>query len=365
MRLPALLALGALLGGCASARVVVDCDGGTCQSDAACTGDACIVCPDPSTCNAAALCTETLCDGRSFVCSLDGPNHYGWTTTMANCDDGDPCTENDHCVGDTCVGTAMACTTPPAPTCQGTGTLRTYTLPGSCVGGTCQYAHTDRACPNDDCQGSTCTGDPCSGVVCNTPGDPCLQSTGTCDNGTCTYPPKTLDCTRPHATGGHCVGGACAGWTCDSGYDNCNADWADGCEISLKTTAHCGACNTTCTVGAHATASCATGSCVRSCTAPWQNCDNDWANGCEIPVGQAVQCDSAGLNATSGCGTAYCGTSSSADAHNFGTWYCIWCSTCHHFTDGYSWCLKPAYQWSSDRCASCCATADVDKVCGP
>lgn len=357
--------LGGALGGCVAAGVTYDCDAGECQRDAACQGDACLICPEPATCNAAALCTETLCAGRSFVCSLDGPGHYGWTTTMANCDDGDPCTENDHCIGGTCVGTAMTCSTPPAPTCQGTGTLRTYALPGQCTGGTCQYAHTDRACPADDCAGGTCTGDPCAGVVCNTPGDPCLQSPGTCADGVCTYPPKALDCTRPHATGGHCVGGACAGWTCDSGYDDCNDDWSDGCEISLKTAQHCGACNTPCTAGANATASCATGTCSRSCTGSWQNCDGNWTNGCEIPVGVAVQCDASGLNATSGCGTAYCGSSTSADAHNFGTWYCIWCSTCHHFTDGYSWCLKPTYQWSTDRCPSCCPTADVDKVCGP
>ena len=365
MRVLVLLGLGAaLLGGCAAARVTTgECDGGGCgQSDAGCQGDACIVCPDPATCNAEALCTETLCEGRSFVCSLDGPGHYGWTTTMANCDDGDPCTENDHCIGGDCVGTAMACTTPPAPSCVNTGTLSTYALPGQCVGGTCQYAHTDRTCPNDDCQGSTCTGDPCSGVVCNTPGDPCLQATGTCDNGVCTYPPKTLDCTRPHATGGHCVGGVCAGWTCDSGYADCNSSWDDGCE-------HCGDCSATCTAGAHATATCTGGTCTRTCTGSWQNCDGDWSNGCEIPVGVANQCNDTGLNTATGCGTAYCGTSSSSNAHNFGTWYCQYCSTCHHVTGGYEWCLWPVNggtgNWATGiPCPSCCGSYE-DLVCGP
>jgi hypothetical protein len=366
-----LASCGLVLGGCAAARVSFDCDGGACgQVDAACSGDACVVCPEPAACNAEALCSEAFCGGLSFVCSLDGPGHYGWTTTMANCDDGDPCTDSDHCTGMSCAGTPRACATPPPAECVGTGTLRTYTLPGQCVDGTCEYSHTDRTCPSNDCQSGTCSGDPCAGVTCTTPGDPCRETVGTCVDGDCEYPPKVLDCDRPHATGGHCVAGACAGWTCDSGYANCNGSWDDGCEASLKTSQNCGSCGTPCTAGTHATASCATGSCVRGCTAPWQNCDGDWANGCEIPVGRAISCDATGLKepaSETGCGTPYCGTSASGSAHNFGTWYCIACSTCHHFTDGsgYSWCLQPGIQWSTDRCPSCCATADLDKVCGP
>jgi hypothetical protein len=365
------LILGVVAGGCAAARVTSECDGSLCgQSDAGCEGDACVVCPDPATCNAEALCTEALCGGRSFVCSLDGPGHYGWTTTMANCDDGDPCTDNDHCIGQVCTGTSKSCSSPPGATCVGTGTLRSYSLPGQCVDGTCEYDYTDRTCAANDCAGGTCSGDPCAGITCNTPGDPCLESTGTCSNGTCTYPPKSLDCTRPHATGGHCVGGVCAGWTCDSGYADCNTDWSDGCEISLKTAQHCGACNTPCTVGAHATASCSTGTCTRTCTAPWQNCDNDWANGCEIPAGVANQCNDTGLNTSTACGTAYCGTGSGSNAHNFGTWYCKYCSTCHEVAAGSAWCLWSVNggtgNWSTatPSCSSCCGSYE-DTVCAP
>jgi hypothetical protein len=366
--------LGGTLGGCAAANVAVFCDGGTCMpSDVGCEGDDCFVCPDPFACNAEGLCSEMLCDGLSFICGQTGSGQYAWTTTMANCDDGDPCTDNDHCLGSMCAGTPKACTTPFPAECLNSSTLRTYMPPGDCVDGMCDFPYVDRPCPANDCQGGTCSGDPCAGVTCPPSDDPCLEEVGTCVNGQCTYAPKVLDCSRPHATGGHCVDGNCDGWTCDSGYDNCNGDWLDGCEISLKSNQHCGACDTPCTVaaGLNAGASCSTGTCVLTCTGSWQNCDDDWGNGCEILVGVAAQCDTTGLNATSGCGTAHCGTSSdTTNATNFGTWYCKFCSTCHHFTDGYSWCLWPAHsggvgQWSAERCLDCCSSGSRDLTCGP
>ena len=190
---------------------------------------------------------------------------------------------------------------------------------------------------DDDCDAAVDDG---SGL-CTAPPGTCYEAAGTCSGGDCTYPPKpstatcddgdtcttgdhcngsggctgtSADCSRPHTTGGHCSGGACTGWACVS---------------------------------------------------PWSNCNSNWDDGCEIPTGTAARCDRSGLDSTNGCGTAYCGSSGSANAQNFGSWYCIGCSTCHHFADGWSWCLTGDLEWSPDRCASCCNSSFEDLVCGP
>jgi hypothetical protein len=189
---------------------------------------------------------------------------------------------------------------------------------------------------DDDCDTSIDEGN-----LCTSPPGACYESTGTCTGGDCSYTPKpssavcndadacttgdhcdgsgncvgtTMDCSRPHTTGGHCVSGSCTGW---------------------------------------------------SCVSPWSNCNSNWSDGCEIPTATAARCDRSGLNSTSGCGTAYCGSSGASNAQNFGTWYCIGCTTCHHFADGWSWCLSANLQWSPDRCDTCCNSSFEDLVCSP
>jgi hypothetical protein len=84
------------------------------------------------------------------------------------------------------------------------------------------------------------------------------------------------------------------------------------------------------------------------------------ANGCEIPVGVANRCDRGGLDSSGGCGTAYCGSGGDV---SFGTWTCSFCEHCHHYSNGYSWCLSASGEFSPDRCASCCNSTLEDKVC--
>jgi hypothetical protein len=396
--------LGSLLG-CASASVTVACGDGGCPAapdappatDGPAVGDRPAgTCPPPEYCNADAQCTTFTCSGVGWTCALDGAGGYGWTTGAADCDDGDACTTGDRCVAGTCQGAAVTCTTPPAPRCLAANVLETYAANGTCAAGQCTYPPTSIDCPANDCHSGTCSADPCAGKVCTTPPDGCHQATGTCSGGVCSYPLKVcttppdacheatgtcsggtcsyalkaLNCNRPNATGGACqpATGQCGGWTCAPGWGNCTGGWDDGCETPLTTAANCGGCAETCTAPAHATASCATGACERACTAPWQNCDGDWSNGCEIPVGVANQCDVNGLNASSGCGTAYCGSDTSGTFHNFGRWYCAFCSNCHEFGDGSAWCLNPpsfSGQWSDQRGAAGGCGAYEDLTCGP
>jgi hypothetical protein len=158
---------------------------------------------------------------------------------------------------------------------------------------------------------------------------------------------------------------ATCNYTCKSGWGNCNGSWDDGCETSLTTTSNCGSCGKTCSSAAHATASCSGGTCKLTCVAPYEDCDKNQSNGCEIPVGVANKCDKQGLNSSNGCGTAYCGSSSTTAAANFGTWTCVFCTHCHHYSDGYAWCLfNPGPgEFSPDRCTTCCNASLVDHVC--
>lgn len=239
--------------------------------------------------------------------------------------------------GISCEG---GCHSPPDDQC--------YATEGECRDGICYYETLPAGTSCDD-------------------SDPCTEN-DVCDgSGRCSG--NEISCSRPHTTGGHCVGGSCTGFSCEDGWGNCDSNWDTGCETRLNDVNNCGSCGNVCTGRANATAYCDSGICNWHCTSPYENCNGDWSDGCEIPTGVPAQCDRYGLNSTQGCGTAYCGSSSHANAQNFGSWYCIGCQTCHHFPDGYSWCLNLSIggniRWSEDRCESCCGPAYEDLTCGP
>ncbi len=202
------------------------------------------------------------------------------------------------------------------------------------------------------------------------PQDKCLMG-GACDGKGKCVKTKQVDCKRPNTTGGVCVKGACQGFSCVKGWGNCNGSWKDGCERSLNTLADCGKCGAGCAKAANAKTGCVNGACVLSCVSPYKDCDKKYATGCEIPVGVANRCNKAGLaGATSSsvpCGTAHCGASSGADVMNFGTWYCKFCTHCHDFGGGWSWCLYSGTakgEFDGNKiCTTCCNAKNADKVC--
>lgn len=161
-------------GQCAYASVSLACELGC--ADGACVGDPCngVVCDDPpSPCHAA---TGTCSSG---VCSYA-------VLTGAACDDGAACTDDDRCgANGTCAGTAIACVSPPAATCDG-DTLRVPAATGTCADGRCDYPVTEVACA-DGCAAGACKGDPCEGVVCDDAPSGCYAAVGSCENGVCAY----------------------------------------------------------------------------------------------------------------------------------------------------------------------------------
>ncbi|MCK6456042.1 MAG: Ig-like domain-containing protein [Phycisphaerae bacterium] len=70
--------------------------------------------------------------------------------------------------------------------------------------------------------------------------------------------------------------------TCTSMTASCDGDVRNGCETSLTTVTDCGACGVSCSL-ANATESCATGTCVIvTCDIGYADCDANHANGCEV-----------------------------------------------------------------------------------
>jgi hypothetical protein len=259
--------------------------------------------------------------------ATDGTAIDGRIVDADGLQDGGPQPDAESCAG--------GCTNPPTDC---------YESPGSCVQGQCIYDFKNAGAQCDDSDNCT-TGDQCDG-------------SGHCDG-------QQIDCTRPHASGGTCVNGSCTGWNCDSGWDNCDGDWSDGCEQSLNDVNHCGSCSYSCPSRAHANLTgCTNGNCQYSCQSPWEDCDNDMSNGCEIPTGIPNQCDALGLNSTNGCWTAHCGSSSHPDARNFVTWYCFECSTCHVPAAGQcQWCNHATGVWYDPQACVCGAFEDL--VCAP
>lgn len=105
--------------------------------------------------------------------------------------------------------------------------------------------------------------------------------------------------TRTNATS-TCAGGACS-FVCAPAFGDCNAMDGDGCEQSLRDVAHCGACGRACNLP-HATPACPAGTCtIASCEMGFGNCDTMAANGCEVDFAtNANHCGRCGTRCTSG-----------------------------------------------------------------
>jgi hypothetical protein len=180
--------------------------------------------------------------------------------------------------------------------------------PGQCVPGACSDGYGD--C--DDTAGNGCertldTLQHCTGcdVACNFSGSNNDCSTGSClavscnapdyddcdgdlsdgceslsDEASCGACGQVCGTTLPNVTAADCAARDCT-LTCASGYDDCNDDWTDGCEVHLVSTTHCGACNTPCTF-ANGVGQCSTGSCeLADCNPGFGSCDDDLSDGCE------------------------------------------------------------------------------------
>jgi len=187
-----------------------------------------------STCNIQGQCFASGVTKPGSPCLICSPeqNATGWTArpSTASCDDGSPCSTDDHCdgagscVGDTSCNDGVACT---ADVCTGSGCDHSGVPSGWCrIGGTCYTNNTSN--PSNACQrcnpgsnqtswspqpsttpcedGSACTtGDHCSGT------GSCVSGSGCGDGLSCTTDvcnPAT-GCSYPTASGKCKINDAC------------------------------------------------------------------------------------------------------------------------------------------------------------
>lgn len=179
---------------------------------------------------------------------------------------------------------------------------------------------------------------PCPGP-CTTPPSACFAEVGECVAGECVYTPAEV--------GHHCDDGdpCTSGETCD-GFGVCAGGAPMVCEAP------------------NATGTCSDGVCGGwTCTGVWQNCDGEWANGCEVPTGVPNQCSKKGLGDPDACWTAYCGSSPGAKV-DFGTYYCMSCVNCHVPMAGFAqWCSSDLGIWFPAAQGVCGVYEDA--VCEP
>ena len=236
---------------CAGTPVSCDCaadddclvleDGDLCNGTLVCDVEGlpfqCVVDPDtvlecPAPTGADAPCLVPICDGESGECGF-APGNDG-----VPCDDDDPCTVADACQQGTCVpGIAANCN-------DGNPCTDDACAPGD------GCTHAPNTAPCED--GDLCTvGDGCMGGACVGGGDLACDDGNVCTDDSCdseagcVFAPNAAGCEdgNPCTTTGTCSGGICLGGTplgCDDG-DVCTDDICDpatGC-VHLDNTAPC------------------------------------------------------------------------------------------------------------------------------
>jgi hypothetical protein len=161
------------------------CESGVC-------GGAAVVCPEPDQCH-----NQGLCDPQTGACS----NAYADGT---RCDDGNPCTQADECVGGACTG-ADPIVSEASDQCHSAGTCDPTT--GACDNPALDGTPCDdgNACTQLDlCETGVCAGR--LPVTCAAPPDTC-HGEGVCapDGGVCSYPLLVdTDTCKKDVLGGGC-----------------------------------------------------------------------------------------------------------------------------------------------------------------
>jgi hypothetical protein len=147
----------------------------------------------------------------------------------------------------------------------------------------CVQCRADENCP----MGMLCVGQTCVAGCSAT--RPCAGSATCCDGACVDTQTNTEACgtctTRCTVTNGSpaCVAGRCAVASCTAPFADCNNDPADGCETNTSQSAtHCGMCGRAC-MFANATGACTAGACtITACATNFLDCDTSPANGCEV-----------------------------------------------------------------------------------
>lgn len=193
---------------------------------------------------------------------------------------------------------------PPVATCLASGAC---TASADCPAGiACDLAeelcakNAGQACvQNDQCLSNGCCADVCADLETD------VANCGACGFG----------CTNAHGTTS-CLASECAP-VCTGLWGDCDGHPEDGCDTSLETPSHCGACGVHCGPIPHAAETCAGGTCgISYCHGGWANCNAELGDGCEISLnscGSAACCTSSALGSVAGDGPGCSAFASQSD----------------------------------------------------
>ena len=283
--------------GCVSTPNAVPCDDGDACTVADTCADGTCVAGAPPECDDGNPCTDDDCDSGSGCTQL---------ANTAICDDGDACTTADACADSACVGGAPAeCDDGNACTddaCKATTGCTNTANTATCDDG-------DACTAGDTCSEGGCAGE--APVVCDD-GNACTDDA--CDPVTgCTSAPNTAPCDDGDActTADACVAGACVGGPappCDDDNE-CTDDVCDAA-TGCQSTANASPCDdgNACTVSDVCAAGACTGSGAPVCDDgnPCTDDTCDGASGC-VSANNTSPCDD-GDACTSGdsCAAGIC-----------------------------------------------------------
>jgi hypothetical protein len=284
------------------------------ESDVDC-GGACAPCDLTQGCNSTADCRDGECtDGTCQAAGCDDGNQTNSETDVdcgggacKGCPPGRNCKVAADCQEGVCDELVCA-----EPTC-GDRVVNGNETDFDCGGPDCPRCVATQTCLTpSDCVGNDCTAGKCA-LSCaagsaNCDGD----SSNACETNLRTDPDHCGDCATacslPNATAS-CAGGVCRVESCVAPFDDCNGNPADGCEVNTKTDlGNCGACGAKPCPALNGEAYCADSKCGITCAENFADCDGEAGNGCEKDVSRDISnCGSCGKACVAGAGkTAWC-----------------------------------------------------------
>ncbi len=232
-----------------------DCNDGNLCTDDTCVGaSGCVhvanamACDDGNVCTIFEQCTSGVCQGGALATCEDGNSctldvcapttgACSWFPKPGTCDDANPCTVGEQCIGAFCVGTVVSCDDGnpcSADACDVLTGICGHTALASAV--TCSDG--DACTVNDSCAGLTCSGVAIAASLCSD-GNVCTVDVCNSIDGTCSWSPSTGACDD----GNPCtVGDVCGSNLCVAGVgalcDDLNACTIDQCSLVTGACTH-------------------------------------------------------------------------------------------------------------------------------